>query len=59
MVAHVYNVAEDGTVVVVEVWRDEAGLDAFMERLQPVLGAGHRRPGERRVLETNDVVIEG
>ena len=60
LVAHVYSVAEDGGVAVVEVWQDQAGLDAFIQRLQPIL----EREGTAdlmsvRVLETHNVVTDG
>jgi hypothetical protein len=40
LLAHIHNVGENGTVLVVDVWRDQAAMDAFMERLRPVLGEG-------------------
>ena len=38
LLAHIHNVGENGSVLVVDVWRDQAAMDAFMERLRPVLG---------------------
>jgi hypothetical protein len=59
LLAHIHNVGEDGTVLVVDVWRDQAAMDAFMERLRPVLGEDVADQINVRVFETNDLVIEG
>ena len=60
LLAHVHNVTEDGGAVVVDVWQDQARMDAFIQRLQPILEregfADHMRV---RVLETNNVVTDG
>jgi quinol monooxygenase YgiN len=59
LLAHIHNVAEDGTVLVVDVWRDPAAMDAFMQRLRPVLGEDIADQMNVRVFDTNDLVIEG
>ena len=59
LLAHIHNVGEDGSVLVVDVWRDQAAMDAFMERLRPVLGEDIADQINVRVFETNDLVIEG
>jgi hypothetical protein len=59
LLAHIHNVGEDGTVLVVDVWRDQAAMDAFMERLRPVLGEDIADQINVRVFDTNDLVIEG
>jgi len=59
LLAHIHNVGEDGTVLVVDVWRDQAAMDAFMERLRPVLGEDIADQVNVRVFDTNDLVIEG
>jgi hypothetical protein len=59
LLAHTHNVGEDGSVLVVDVWRDQAAMDAFMERLRPVLGEDIADQINVRVFDTNDLVIEG
>lgn len=59
LLAHIHNVGEDGSVLVVDVWRDQAAMDAFMERLRPVLGEDITDQINVRVFDTNDLVIEG
>ena len=59
LLAHTHNVGEDGSVLVVDVWRDQAAMDAFMERLRPVLGEDIADQVNVRVFDTNDLVIEG
>ena len=60
LLAHVYSVAEDGGVVVVEVWQDHARMDAFIQRLQPILEReGFADHMSVRVLETHNVVTDG
>ena len=59
LLAHIHNVGEDGSVLVVDVWRDQAAMDAFMERLRPVLGEDIAGQVTVRVFDTNDLVIEG
>ena len=59
LLAHIHNVGEDGSVLVVDVWRDQAAMDAFMERLRPVLGEDIADQVNVRVFDTNDLVIEG
>jgi hypothetical protein len=59
LLAHTHNVGQDGSTVVVDVWRDQAGMDAFIKRLSPILEregiAGNMNV---RVLDTTDLVIE-
>jgi len=59
LLAHIHNVGEDGSVLVVDVWRDQAAMDAFMRRLRPVLGEDVADQMTVRVFDTNDLVIEG
>ena len=59
LLAHIHNVGENGSVLVVDVWRDQAAMDAFMERLRPVLGDDIADQIKVRVFDTNDLVIEG
>ena len=59
LLAHTHNVGEDGSVLVVDVWRDQAAMNAFMERLRPVLGDDIADQIKVRVFDTNDLVIEG
>ena len=59
LLAHSHNVGEDGSVLVVDVWRDQAAMDAFMRRLRPVLGEDIADQMTVRVFDTNDLVIEG
>jgi hypothetical protein len=59
LLAHIHNVGEDGSVLVVDVWRDQAAMDTFMERLRPVLGEDVADQMTVRVFDTNDLVIEG
>ena len=60
LLAHVHSIAEDGGVVVVEVWQDQARMDAFIQRLQPILEReGFGDLMSARVLETNNVVTDG
>ena len=58
MLAHSHNVGEDGSVLVVDVWRDQAAMDAFMRRIRPVLGEDVADQMTVRVFDTNDLVIE-
>jgi hypothetical protein len=60
LLAHTHNVGADGSVLVVDVWRDQAAMDAFTERLRPIF----EREGiadlvNVRVFDTTDLVIEG
>ncbi len=51
---------EDGGVVVVEVWQDQASMDAFVQRLQPILEReGFSDHMSVRVLEAHNVVTDG
>jgi hypothetical protein len=66
LLAHVHSVGEDGSVVVVDVWQDQAGMDAFLERLRPILERQAAEEGVNladqmniRVLDTTNVVTEG
>ena len=66
LLAHVHSVGEDGSSVVVEVWQDQAGMDAFLERLRPVLEREAESAGANladnmniRVVDTTNVVTEG
>ena len=59
LLAHTHNVGEDGSALVVDVWRDQAAMDTFMERLRPVLGEDVADQMTVRVFDTNDLVIEG
>jgi hypothetical protein len=66
LLAHVHSVGEDGTTVVVDVWRDQAGMDAFLGRLGPILEREATATGVSladqmnvRVLDTTNVVTEG
>ena len=66
LLAHIHSVAEDGSTVVVDVWRDQQGMDAFIERLRPVLereatdsGVNLAEQMNIRVLDTTNVVTEG
>jgi quinol monooxygenase YgiN len=60
LLAHVHSIAEDGGVVVVEVWQDQARMDAFIQRLQPILEReGFADLMSVRVLETHNVVTDG
>ena len=54
LLAHIHNVGENGTVLVVDVWRDQAAMDAFTERLRPVLGEDIADQINVRVFDTND-----
>ena len=60
LLAHAHSVTEDGGAVVVDVWQDQARMDAFIQRLQPIL----ERDGTAdlmsvRVLEAHSVVTDG
>jgi hypothetical protein len=60
LLAHVHSVAEDRTTVVVDVWQDQAGMDAFLQRIGPILEReGMAGNMSVRVLQTNNVVTEG
>jgi|SRR5215208_4324205 hypothetical protein len=60
LLAHVYSVNEEGAAVVVDVWKDQAGMDAFIQRLGPVLERqGIADQMSIRVLEATNVVTEG
>jgi hypothetical protein len=59
LLAHTHNVGEDGSVLVVDVWRDQAAMDAFMERLRPILGEDVADQMKVRVFDTTDLVIGG
>jgi hypothetical protein len=60
LLAHVHNVTEDGGAVVVDVWQDQARMDAFIQRLQPILEReGFADHMSVRVFETNNVVTDG
>jgi hypothetical protein len=60
LLAHTHNVGEDGSTVVVDVWRDRAGMDAFIARLGPILEReGFAGQMNVRVFDTTDLVIEG
>ena len=60
LLAHSYSVGEDGGAVVVDVWRDQQSMDAWMERIRPI----NEREGvaanmQARVFTTHAVVTEG
>jgi hypothetical protein len=60
LLAHVHSVAEDRTTVVVDVWQDQAGMDAFLQRLGPILEREGMADAMRvRVYQTHNVVTEG
>ena len=60
LLAHVHSVTEDGGAVVVDVWQDQAGMDAFLQRLGPILEReGLADSMSVRVLEAHNVVTEG
>jgi hypothetical protein len=66
LLAHVHSVGEDGGGVIVDVWRDQASMDAFLGRLGPVLereaaarGVNFADSMNTRVLDTTNVVTEG
>jgi hypothetical protein len=60
LLAHIHNVGEDGTVLVVDVWRDQAAMDAFIGRLRPILEReGIADQMNVRLFDTTDLVIEG
>jgi hypothetical protein len=60
LLAHTHNVGEDGSALVVDVWRDQAGMDAFIGRLRPILEReGFADHMNVRVFDTTDLVIEG
>jgi hypothetical protein len=60
LLAHTHNVGEDGSTLVVDVWRDRAGMDAFIARLAPILEReGYADQMTVRVFDTTDLVIEG
>ena len=59
LLAHVHSVTEDGGAVVVDVWQDQARMDAFIQRLQPILEReGFADHMSVRVLETHNVVTD-
>jgi hypothetical protein len=57
LISHVFAVAEDGSVLAVDVWEDRASMDAWMQKLGPVL-EGRPQP-QVRVFQTLNVVTEG
>ena len=60
LLAHVHSVTDNGDAVVVEVWQDQARMDAFAQRLQPILEReGFVDHMSVRVLETNNLVTDG
>ena len=60
LLAHVHSVTENGGAVVVDVWQDQARMDAFVQRLQPILEReGFADHMSVRVLETHNVVTDG
>ena len=59
LLAHTHNVGEDGSTLVVDVWRDRADMDAFIGRLAPILEReGFADQMNVRVFDTTDLVIE-
>ena len=59
LLAHSHNVGEDGSVLVVDVWRDRADMDAFIGRLAPILEReGFADQMSVRVFDTTDLVTE-
>jgi hypothetical protein len=57
LISHVFAVGEDGSVLAVDVWEDQASMDAWMQKLMPVMEG---RPQPRvRVFQTLNVVTEG
>ena len=46
----------EGTLRVSEIWDSQAQLDAFGERLMPVLAAVGIEPGEPELIEIHNVV---
>ena len=60
MLAHSYSVGEDGSAVAVDVWRDQQSMDAWMERVGPLIEReGSAANMQARVFETHAVVTEG
>ena len=54
LLAHVAASADDGASLVVDVWEDQASMDAWMERVMPLL-SDHPDPSVR-VMQTHNVV---
>ena len=46
----------DGNLRVSEIWDSQEQLDAFGERLMPVLSEGGIEPGQPEVLEVHSIV---
>jgi hypothetical protein len=60
LLAHCYSVGDDGSAVAVDVWRDQASMDAWMGRIGPIIEReGFAENMHARVLETHAVVTEG
>jgi hypothetical protein len=56
LITHTFAVGEDGSVLAVDVWEDQASMDAWMQKLGPVMEG---RPEPRvRVFQTLNVVTE-
>jgi hypothetical protein len=54
MLAHAAAVGEDGRGVVVDVWEDQAAMDAWMARVMPLIE--HLAEPKVQALETYNVV---
>jgi hypothetical protein len=54
LLAHVAATGDDGHGVVVDVWEDQAAMDAWMARVMPLIE--HLPEPEVKVLETYNVV---
>jgi len=60
LLAHSYSVDEHGGAVAVDVWRDQQSMDAWMERIGPLIEReGSAANMQARVFETHAVVTEG
>jgi hypothetical protein len=55
LLSHSYSVDENGDSVAIDVWEHQRGMDAFMQRLQPILEREGMTP-RVRVLATHNVV---
>jgi hypothetical protein len=55
LLSHTYSVDENGEAVAIDVWEHERGMDAFMQRLQPILEREAMTP-RVRVLATHNLV---
>jgi hypothetical protein len=55
LLAHSYSIDENGDSVAIDVWEDQRGMDAFMQRIQPLMEREGITPSVR-VLQTHNVV---